>query len=68
MEGSENHEPPRFYNEVNVPRGGQKISVLQLYRGATLDAVEVTVDLHCKNKCFNQLFGDVNIFSFIKKF
>ena len=52
--------------EVNVPRGGQKLAVLQLYHGATLQsAVEATVDLHCKIVCFNQLFGNVIIFSIV---
>jgi hypothetical protein len=63
MEWGDNHEPPRFCIEVNVPKGRWKIAVLQLHHGATLeDAVEATVDLHCK-QCFNQLFFDVNIFS-----
>lgn len=49
MEGGENHEPPRFCIEVNVPRGEQKLSVLWLHQGATLQsAVEATVDLRCK--------------------
>ena len=66
MEGGENHEPPRFCIEVNVPRGGRKLAVLRLHHGATLQsAVEATVDLHCKTVCFNQLFGDVNIFSIV---
>ena len=56
MEGGENKEPPRFCIEVNVPRGGQKIAVLWLHNGATLQsAVEATVDLHCKTVCFNKL-------------
>ena len=64
MEGSEDHEPPRFCIEVSVPRGGRKLAVLQLQHGTTLQsAVKATVDLHCKAVCFNQLFGDVNIFS-----
>ena len=47
MEDGENHEPPRIYNEVNVPRGG--------WNGATLQsAVEATVELHCKTVCFNK--------------
>ena len=46
MEGGENHEPPRFCNEVNVPRGERKLAVLWLYHGATLQsAVEATIDL-----------------------
>ena len=62
MEGDENHEPPRFCIEVNAPRG-QKLAVLWLHHGATLQsAAEATVDLHCKTVCFNKLFGDVNIF------
>ena len=32
MEGGENHEPPMFCIEVNVPRGGQKLAVLQLHQ------------------------------------
>jgi hypothetical protein len=45
MEGSENDEPPRFCIEVNVPRGGQKLAVLVLHRGATIQsAVEATVE------------------------
>ena len=64
MEGGENHEPQRFCIEVNLPRGGQKLVVLRLHHGTTLQsAVEATVD-HCK-VCFNQLFGDVNIFSIV---
>ena len=66
MEGGENHEPPRFCIEVNVPRGGRKLAVLRLHHGATLQsAVEATVDLHCKTVCFNQLFGDVNILDIV---
>ena len=66
MEGGENHEPPRFCVEVNVPRGGRKRVVLRLHNGATLQsAVEATVDLHCNSVCFNQLFGDVNMFSIV---
>ena len=65
MEGCENHDPPRFCIEVNVPRGGRKLVVLRLHHGATLQsAVEVTVDL-CRIVCFNQLFGDMNIFSIV---
>ena len=63
MEGGENHEPPRFCIEVYVLRGGQKLAVLRLHHGATLQsAAESTVD-HCKAVCLNQSFGDVNIFS-----
>ena len=63
MEGGENHEPPRFSIEVNVPRGERKLAVLRLHHGAPLQsAVEATVDLHCKLVCFNQLFGDMIIF------
>ena len=36
MKGGENHEPPRFCIEVNVPRRGWKLAVLQLHHGATL--------------------------------
>ena len=62
--GVRNQEPPRFCIEVNVPRGGRKPAVLWLHLGATLQsAVEATVDLHCKRMCFNQLFGDMIIFS-----
>ena len=60
MEGGENHEPTRFCIEVNVPRGGWKLAVLQLHHGATPEgAVGATVDL-C---CLNQLFGDMLIYS-----
>ena len=60
MEGGENHEPPRFCIEVNVPRGGRKLAVLRLHHGATLQsAVKATVDLHCKTLCFNKLFGNM---------
>ena len=63
MERGENHEPLRFFIEVSVPRGGWKIAVLLLNPGATPEnAVEAIVDIHCKTECFNQLFGDVNIF------
>ena len=52
--------------EVNVPRGGQELAVLQLYHGVTLqNYAEATVGLHCKTVCFNQLFGDVDIFSIV---
>ena len=45
MEGGEMQEPPRFSTEVNVPRGGWKLAVLQPHHGATLEgAVETTVD------------------------
>jgi hypothetical protein len=55
-----NHEPPRFCIEVNVPRGGQKLAVLRLHHGTTIQsAVEATEDLHCKTVCFNKLFGDM---------
>ena len=30
--------------------------------------VDATVDLHCKTVCFNQLFGDVKIFSIVLSF
>ena len=52
MEWVENHEPPRFCIEVNVPQGrGWKLAVLLLRHGATPEnAVEATVDLHCKNE------------------
>jgi hypothetical protein len=65
MEGGENHEPPRFYIEVNVLRGGRKLAVLRLHHGGTLQSsVEATVDL-CKIVCFNEWFGDVIIFSIV---
>ena len=61
-----NFEPPRFCIEVNVPRGRQKLVALRLHHGATLQsAAEATVDLHCETVCFNQLFGDVNIFCIV---
>ena len=59
MEEGENQELPRFCIEVNVPRGGQKLAVLWQHHVTLQHAVEATVD-HCK-KCFNQLFGGVNI-------
>jgi hypothetical protein len=66
MEGGEDPEPPRFSIEDNVLRGGRKLYVLRLHHGATLqNAVEATVDFHCKTVCFNQLFGDMNIFSIV---
>ena len=47
MERDENHEHPRFPIEVNVPGGGQKLAVLRLHHGATLQSpAEATVDLH----------------------
>ena len=56
MEGGENHKVPMFSAEVNVPRGGWRVAVLQLHHGATPEsAVEATAD-HCKAVCFNQLF------------
>jgi hypothetical protein len=61
MEGGENHEPPRFCIEVNVPRERGKLAVLRLHHRA----VEATVDLLCKIVCFNHLFGDVIIFSIV---
>jgi hypothetical protein len=66
MEGGENHEPPRLCFEVNVPIGGQKLAVLQRHHGANLQSsAEASVDLHCKTVCFNQLFGDINIFGLV---
>ena len=66
MEGGENHEPPRFCIEVNVPRGGRKLAVFRLHHGATLQSVvQATVDLHCKTVFFNQLYGDGIIFSIV---
>jgi hypothetical protein len=66
MEGGENHDPPKFCIEVNVPKGGWKLAVLQLHHGDTLQsAVEATVDLLCKIVCFNQLLGDVILFSIV---
>jgi hypothetical protein len=68
MEGGENHEPPRFCIEVNVPRGGRNLAFLRLHHGATLhSAVEATVDLHCKTVCFNKLYGDMNSIVVSKK-
>ena len=65
MEEGENHEPPRFCMEVNVPRGGRKLAVPWLHHGVTLpSAVEATIDLR-KVVCFNQLFSDVIIFSVV---
>ena len=52
-----------FVLKSMYPRGGRKLAVLRLHHGATLCAVEAIVDLHCKTVGFNQLFGDVNIFS-----
>ena len=44
MEGGENHEPPRFCLEINVPRGGWKLTVLQLHHGATLQTAKAALD------------------------
>ena len=64
MKGGEAYEPPRFCIGVNVARGGRKLAVLRLHHGATPDsAVDVTADIHCKTVYFNQLFGDMRIFS-----
>jgi hypothetical protein len=42
------------------------IRTIRLHNGTTLhSAAEATVDLHCKTVCFNELFGDVNIFSIV---
>ena len=66
MEGGENREPPRFCIEVNVPRGGWKLAVLRLHHGATLQsAAEAYCRTSMQTMCFNQLFGDVNIFSIV---
>jgi hypothetical protein len=54
MEGGDKREPPRVCIEVNVPRGGRKIDVLQLYHVLPYSAVEATEDLHCKTVCFKQ--------------
>ena len=63
MEGSEAYEPPRCCIEVNVARGGRKLTVLRMHHGATADsAVEVNVDLLRKTVYFNQLFGDIWIY------
>ena len=52
MEGGENREPPSLCIEVSVPRGGQKLAVLRLHHGATLQsAVEASVDL-LQNRVF----------------
>jgi hypothetical protein len=64
MKGGEAYKPPGFYIEVNVARGGQKLVFLRLHHGTTPDsAVEVNVNLNCKTVYFNQLFGDMYIFS-----
>jgi hypothetical protein len=66
MEGGEAFEPPRFWIEVNVARGRWGIAVLWLHHSNSLKCVvETTVALHCKTVCFNQVFGDVNIFSIV---
>jgi hypothetical protein len=66
MNGGENHEPPRFFIEVNVPRERWKKAVLRLHCGAAQkSAVDATVDLHCKTVCFNTFFGEVNIVSIV---
>ena len=55
-----------FLFKSSVPKGGRKLAVLRLHHGANPEsAVEATVDLHCETVCFNQLFGDVNIFSLV---
>ena len=55
-----------FVLKSSVPRGGQKLAVLRIHHCATLQsAVQVIVGLHCKTVSFNQLFGDVNIFSIV---
>ena len=42
------------------------LAVLCLHHGANLQsAAEATVDLYCKTMCFNQLFGDMNIFCIV---
>ena len=49
VEGGEAYELRRVCIEVNVDRGGRKLAVLRQHHGASPDsAVEVTVDLHCK--------------------
>ena len=59
----ENHEPPRFCIDIDVPRE-LKIAVLWLHHGATIEgAVEATLDCHSKTVCFNQLFGEMGIYS-----
>ena len=52
MEGGENHEPPRFCIEVNVPKEERKLAVLWLHHGVTLQsAVEaITVFGDYKSK------------------
>ena len=51
---------------LNVARQGREIDVLWLHYGASLEyVVETTVDLHCKTVCFNQVFGDLNIFTIV---
>ena len=53
MEGVENHEPPRFCIEFNVPRGGQKLAVLQLHHGATLQSAAEAIAKQCVNQLEN---------------
>ena len=64
LEVGENHEPPRFCIEVNVPRGGRKLAVLRLRHGAPLQsAVKAAVDLHCKTLCKYNTVDPSSVFS-----
>ena len=55
-----------FVLKSMYPEEDGQLAVLRLHHGATLQsAVEATVDLYCKTVCFNQLFGDLNIFSIV---
>ena len=64
MEGGENHEPPRFCIEVNVPRGGRKLAVLRLHHGATLQSsVDVNIFSIVLSK-IDHLFN-VSLFLFV---
>ena len=63
MERGENHEPPRFCIEVNVPRGGYIDYTMALPYRVLL---RLLVGLHCKTGHLDQLSG-VNIFRVIQK-
>jgi hypothetical protein len=60
----ENHEPPRFCVEVNVPRG-QKLDILWLQSAMVLPySVLLRLLYTISKQCyFNQLFYDLNIFT-----
>uniref|UniRef100_A0A673X7B6 Coenzyme Q2 4-hydroxybenzoate polyprenyltransferase n=1 Tax=Salmo trutta TaxID=8032 RepID=A0A673X7B6_SALTR len=47
MEGGENHEPPRFCIEVNVPRGGRKLAVLRVHHYATPESTLTVYKCFC---------------------